>query len=87
MTTQLGGATWDLSRNNDDTFDRSLDMDFWRVLQLAKGVEHDEARVREWYSTVKIHELDGKTAQELVQMGEADLVIGFLRSIRRGNRD
>jgi hypothetical protein len=36
---------------------------------------------------VKIRELGGKTAKELVQMGEADLVIGFLRSIRRGYRD
>jgi hypothetical protein len=37
--------------------------------------------------TEQIRELGGKTAHELVQMGDADLVIGFLRSIRRGYRD
>jgi hypothetical protein len=56
-------------------------------MRLAKGIDHDAKRVHDWYLTVKIRELGGKTAHELVEMGEADLVIGFLRSIRRGYRD
>ena len=87
MTTRFCVATWDDSRNMDEPFGRLPHTDFWSVLRLAEGIDHDEARVRDWYLTVKIRELGGKTAQELVQMGEADLVIGFLRSIRRGYRD
>lgn len=87
MTTQFCAAIRDSSQNIDEPFDRPLDMDFWSVLRLAKGIDHDEKRVRDWYLTVKIRELGSMTAQELVQMGEADLVIGFLRSIRRGYRD
>jgi len=87
MTTRFCAAMWDKSRNIDEPFDRPMDMDFWGVLRLAKGIDHDLDRVRDWYLTAKIRELDGKTAQELVQTGEVDLVIGFLRSIRRGYRD
>jgi hypothetical protein len=87
MTTRVSATTWDNSRNIDEPFDRALDMGLWCVLRLAKGIDHDEERVRDWYLTVSIRELGGKTAKELVQMGEADLVIGFLRSIRRGYRD
>lgn len=54
---------------------------------MARGIDHDQARVRDWYLTVGIRELGGKTAWELVQTGEADLVMGFLRSIRHGYRD
>ena len=87
MTTRFCAATWDKLLNVSQPFDYPPDADFWSVLRLAKGIDHDEARVRDWYLTVKIRELGGKTAQELVRMGEADLVIGFLRSIRRGYRD
>ena len=87
MTTRSCASTWNHPHNADDPADHPLDADFWRILQMARGVDRDEARGREWYRAEKIHELGGKTAQELVQMGEADLVIGFLRSIRRGHRD
>jgi hypothetical protein len=87
MTTRFCAATWDKSRNINQPFELSSDADFWSVLRLAKGIDHDVERVRDWYLTVKIRELGGKTAQELVQLGEADLIIGFLRSIRRGYRD
>jgi hypothetical protein len=87
MTTRFCAATRDESRNEELRFGRPLDVGFWGVFRLAKGVDHDAKRVREWYLTVKIRELGGKTANELVQTGEADLVIGFLRSIRRGYRD
>jgi hypothetical protein len=87
MTTRFCEATWDESRNKGQPFGRPSDVGFWGVLRLAKGIDHDAKRVRDWYLTVRIRELGGKTAQELVQTGEADLVIGFLRSIRRGYRD
>jgi hypothetical protein len=87
MTTRFCAAAWDASWNIDQHFDGPSDTDFFGVWRLARGIEHDEARVHDWYLTVKIRELGGKTARELVQMGEADLVIGFLRSIRRGYRD
>jgi hypothetical protein len=87
MATQICAVTWGKTRNIDKSFNLPPDTDFRGVLRLAKGVDHDEERVHDWYLTVKIHELGDKTAQELVQMGEADLVVGFLRSIRRGYRD
>jgi hypothetical protein len=83
----MHAVIWGKSANIGEYVDRPLDAGFWDVLRLAKGIDQDEARVRDWYLTVTICELGGRTAQELVQMGEADLVMGFLRSIRRGNRD
>lgn len=82
-----GAPEWDRVPNTDASAGHPLDADVWRILQMANGIDHDQARVREWYRTEQIRELGGKTAQQLVQMGEADLVIGFLRSIRRGYRD
>ena len=87
MTIRMNAVTWGRSPNIGEYFDRPMDSDFGGVLRLAKGIDQDEERVRDWYLTVAIRELGGKTAQELVQMGEADLVMGFLRSIRRGYRD
>ena len=87
MTTRMHAVTWGKSANISECLGRPLDAEFWGVLRLAKGIDHDEERVRDWYQTVSICELGGRTAQELVQMGEADLVMGFLRSIRRGYRD
>jgi len=87
MTTRFRVVPWDKSGSFDETSDRPLDVEFWGVLRLAKGIDHDEERVRDWYQTVKICELGGKTAHELVQRGETELVIDFLKSIRRGYRD
>ena len=87
MTTRFYAATWGAVRNIEEPFDRPFEAEFRAVLWLARGIDHDEERVRDWYMTVRIRELGGKTAQELVRMGEADLVFGFLRSIRRGHRD
>lgn len=87
MTTRLCAETWDKPQSINQPFDPLLYAGFQGVLQLAKGIDHDELRVRDWYLTVKIREFGDKTAQELVQMGETHLVIGFLRSIRRGYRD
>jgi hypothetical protein len=87
MTTRAGASKWACPQPAGEPADGLVDADVWRVLQLAKGVDHDAAQVHEWYMTEQIRELGGKTAHELVQMGDADLVIGFLRSIRRGHRD
>jgi hypothetical protein len=87
MTTRMRAATGEWPRNIDQPFRCSSSADFSNICRLAKGIEHDESRVRDWYLTVTIHEFGDKTASELVQAGDADLVIDFLRSIRRGCRD
>jgi hypothetical protein len=87
MTIRICTATRKWPGNIDKPFQRSSGTDFWKVCQLAKGIEQDESRVCDWYLTVKIREFGDKTAEELVQIGSADLVIGFLRSIKRGYRD
>lgn len=87
MTTRMCAETWEWPRNISQPFHRSSSTDFWNVCRLAKCIEHDESRVRDWYLTVKIHEFGDKTAEELVRMGDAGLVIDFLRSIKRGYRD
>ena len=86
MTTHFYAATRGAARNIDEPFDFPFEADFRAVLWLARGIDRDEERVRDWYMTVRIREFGGKTAQELVQMGETDLVIGFLWSIRGGHR-
>jgi hypothetical protein len=63
------------------------DVAFIHISQLASAIESDAARVKEWYQSVRIHELGGLTAQELVMQGSADRVIAFLHSIQRGERD
>jgi len=63
------------------------DAAFTHILRLAAAIESDPARVEEWYRSVCIRELGGMTARELVKQGSAGLVIGFLRSIRCGERD
>ena len=75
------------SRAVGKRFAHRLEADFGSILRLARDIDQDEERVRDWYLSVTIHELGGKTAQELVQMGQAHRVIGFLRSIGRGYRD
>jgi hypothetical protein len=57
------------------------------ISQLASAIESDPSRVEEWYRSVRIRELGGMTAQELVTQNHAQLLIGFLRSILRGERD
>lgn len=87
MTMRLCAVTRGKLRSSGEPCDGLPTTDFWSVLRLAAGIDHDQARVRDWYLTVGIRELGDKTARELVQTGEADLVISFLRSIRHGNRD
>ena len=87
MTTHLCAVTWQKTRITNAARYGALDTAFQAVLRLARQIDHDEERLREWYLTAKITELGGKTAQELVQAGDVGLVIGFLSSIRRGYRD
>lgn len=63
------------------------DVAFVPISQWALAIESDLSRIREWYLSVHIRELGGMTAHELAMRGSADLVIDFLRSIRRGERD
>lgn len=87
MTTRLCAATRHKLRTGGAYFEGVPTTDSWNVLRLAGAIDDDQTRVRDWYQTVGIRELGGKTALELVQTGEADLVMGFLRSIRHGQRD
>ncbi|RDS84234.1 hypothetical protein DWU99_10845 [Dyella psychrodurans] len=69
------------------SLNRPIHVAFVHISRLAMAIDSDLSRVEEWYESVHILELGGMTAQELVMQGSADLVIGFLRSIRCGERD
>ncbi|HTC28476.1 hypothetical protein [Dyella sp.] len=87
MATGSNVVSWSLRKNVTSSRNRSADMAFAWISQLASAIEGDPSRVEEWYSSVRIRELGEMTAQELVIQDNADLVIGFLRSIRRGERE
>ncbi len=59
---------------------------FVHIAKLASLIESDPVRVEDWYRFVRIRELGELTASDLVQRGDATLVIKFLRSIRCGER-
>lgn len=56
------------------------------VLRVAAHIEPDPERALDWYRHTRISELGLLTAEQLVGMGRASLVIDFLQSIRRGQR-
>ena len=56
------------------------------VLRVAAEIEPDEAEVVRWYHTTRIAELGYLTAEQLVALGRAPIVIGFLRSVMSGER-
>lgn len=87
MMMRSGVVSWSSRNSRATSANDSVDIDVAHISQLALGIESNVSRVEEWYRSVRILELGGMTAQELVMQGSADLVIGFLRSIRRGERD
>lgn len=66
---------------------RPPDLASIHIWRLALSIENDTACIEAWYRSVPIRELGGLTAQQLVSQGNSTLVIGFLRSIRSGERD
>lgn len=56
------------------------------VLHVAAQIEREPERVMDWYSRTRIAELGFFTAEQLVEMGRAPIVIAFLQSIRHGDR-
>ena len=56
------------------------------VLRVAAGMEPDPLQVLDWYRHTRIAELGFLSAEQLVAMGRAPVVIDFLQSIRRGDR-
>ena len=56
------------------------------VLHVASHIEQDADRVMDWYYQTHIAELGFLTAEQLVGMGRAPIVIAFLHSIRCGER-
>lgn len=57
------------------------------VLRVAVWVECDPVKVLEWYRHTRIDELGYLTAEQLVALGRAPIVIDFLHSIVSGERD
>ncbi|MCX7512257.1 hypothetical protein [Frateuria sp. STR12] len=57
------------------------------VLRVAAEIEPSPAALMEWYQRTPIHELGDLSAEQLVALGRAEMVIGFLRSIRDGIRE
>jgi hypothetical protein len=80
-------ASWLGRKTNSPMLDQAADFDFSHISRLALTIESDRSQVEEWYRADRIRELGGLTARQLVRQGNADLVINFLRSIRRGERD
>ncbi|GGA42147.1 hypothetical protein [Dyella nitratireducens] len=86
MTIEGSVASWPSRKVGASVLNQAVDIAFLHISQLASAIEGDPSRVREWYRSVCIRELGDMTAQQLVRQGSADLVIGFLRSILRGER-
>lgn len=87
MTARSGMVSWSSRKRGAMLANRSVDVAFARISQLASAIESDPFRIEEWYRFVHIRELGGMTAQELVMQDCADMVIDFLHSIRRGERE
>ena len=56
------------------------------VLSAAQDIEQDMLAVSIWYRHAKIAELDGMTAEQLVNAGRTNDVLCFLDSIKRRER-
>lgn len=56
------------------------------VLRVAAEVEPSPSAAVEWYERTPIREFGDLTAERLVALGRAEMVIAFLRSIRDGTR-
>lgn len=57
------------------------------VLCMAVQVEPDPVEAAFWYHHTRIAELDALTAAQLVSLGRAEEVLGFLVAVRDGARD
>jgi hypothetical protein len=57
------------------------------VLRVAAHIEPVPEQVIDWYRHTPIQELGLLTAEQLVEMGRAPVVIEFLQSILRDQRD
>lgn len=87
MTMRNVAASWLARTTGALPLNQPGDIAFVHISQLASAIESDPYRVGEWYRSVRIRELGEMTAKELVMQGSADLVIAFLHSIQRGERD
>jgi hypothetical protein len=56
------------------------------VLRVAAQIEPEPESVMDWYCRTRIAELGHLTAEQLVAMGRAPVVIAFLQSVRAGAR-
>lgn len=56
------------------------------IIQVAVAIEPDPGTVLAWYRRVRIAELGGFTAEQLVLRGQSECVMAFLDAILRGER-
>lgn len=57
------------------------------VMRTAAEIEGRPDEVMAWFTATPIRELGSLTAERLIEMGRAEAVIDFLRSVRDGVRD
>lgn len=57
------------------------------VLRVAAAVEPDPSALLTWYLHTPIAELGHLNAAQLIELGRAEAVISFLRSVLEGDRD
>lgn len=86
MTTQGMVVSWPSRSPQAARSSPSIGTDFAHISQLALVIEADPSRIEEWYQSVRINELGGMTAKELVMRGEARRVMDFLHAICSGER-
>lgn len=56
------------------------------VMAAARAIEPDCERRWEWFTSVPIHEFEGRTADDLVRAGETSRLIAMINRIRAYER-
>lgn len=85
----LEAEHWSISPFDEDGYSAFFEPDraTLTVLCVAVQVEPNPVEAGVWYRRTRIAELDGLTAAQLVSLGRAEEVIGFLVAVRDGVRD
>jgi hypothetical protein len=86
---EVEAAHWLVSPFDEDGYSTSFEpaAAMLTVLRAAVQIEPDPVETGSWYRSTCIAELGGLTAAQLVALGRADEVVGFLLSVRDGRRD
>lgn len=86
---ELEAERWPISPFDEDGYSTLFEpaSAMLTVLRIAVQVEPDPVQTGFWYQRTRIVELGGLTAAQLVSLGRAEEVVGFLVSVRDGRRD